>query len=215
MTLTFDVFWSFRSPYSYLAMHRLVAIERDYDVTLNFRPVYPIAIRMPGFFDHVDPRWPPYLMHDSKRVADMAGVPFIWPSPDPVVQDMATREIADDQPYIFRLTRLGAAACRQGRGLTFADHMSRLIFGGTKNWHEGDHMAKATAEAGLDLAELDAEIAADPDGFDADIRANEADQAKAGHWGVPLMVFDGEPFFGQDRIDLLLWRMGKAGLRER
>jgi len=26
------------------------------------------------------------------------------------------------------------------------------------------------------------------------------------------MVFRGEPFFGQDRIDVLLWRMQKAGL---
>jgi hypothetical protein len=29
------------------------------------------------------------------------------------------------------------------------------------------------------------------------------------------MVFEGEPFFGQDRIDLLLWRMQQHGLRER
>ena len=30
----------------------------------------------------------------------------------------------------------------------------------------------------------------------------EAQQAleDAGHWGVPTLVFDGEPFFGQDRI---------------
>jgi 2-hydroxychromene-2-carboxylate isomerase len=28
-----------------------------------------------------------------------------------------------------------------------------------------------------------------------------------GHWGVPTFVFEKEPFFGQDRIDLLIWRM--------
>jgi len=27
------------------------------------------------------------------------------------------------------------------------------------------------------------------------------------------MVFNGEPFFGQDRIDLLVWRMRQHGLR--
>jgi len=32
----------------------------------------------------------------------------------------------------------------------------------------------------------------------------------AGHWGVPLMVYKGEPFYGQDRFDQLLWRMGIA-----
>ena len=29
------------------------------------------------------------------------------------------------------------------------------------------------------------------------------------------MVFDGEPFFGQDRIDLLLWRLRQHGLQPR
>jgi hypothetical protein len=29
------------------------------------------------------------------------------------------------------------------------------------------------------------------------------------------MVFEGEPFFGQDRIDLLRWRMEQRGLRRR
>ena len=29
---------------------------------------------------------------------------------------------------------------------------------------------------------------------------------------VPTMVFQGEPFFGQDKIELLLWRMQQKGL---
>jgi hypothetical protein len=29
------------------------------------------------------------------------------------------------------------------------------------------------------------------------------------------MVFEGEPFFGQDRFDLLLWRMKQRGLEPR
>jgi hypothetical protein len=29
------------------------------------------------------------------------------------------------------------------------------------------------------------------------------------------MVFQGEPFFGQDRIELLVWRMKQHGLRPR
>ena len=44
------------------------------------------------------------------------------------------------------------------------------------------------------------------------IEDNEAAQKAAGHWGVPLMVFNGEPFFGQDRIDMLVWRMSQHGL---
>jgi 2-hydroxychromene-2-carboxylate isomerase len=32
---------------------------------------------------------------------------------------------------------------------------------------------------------------------------------------VPTLVFDGEPFFGQDRIDMALWRMEQKGLTKR
>jgi len=215
MSFPLDLFWSFRSPYSYLATPRLVAMQRDFDVDVALRPVYPIALRMPGFFRKVNPLWGPYLFRDCARIAEMNGIPFAWPSPDPIVQDFATMEIAAEQPYIHRLTRLGVAAHRHGRGLAFIDETSRLIFGGVKGWNEGDHLAGAAARAGLDLAELDAAISADPAGHETEIEANEAAQKAAGHWGVPLMVFRGEPFFGQDRLDVLLWRMQRAGLARR
>ena len=35
------------------------------------------------------------------------------------------------------------------------------------------------------------------------------------HTGVPLFVFEGEPFFGQDRMDMLIWRLKQHGLTER
>jgi 2-hydroxychromene-2-carboxylate isomerase len=45
-----------------------------------------------------------------------------------------------------------------------------------------------------------------------EIDANHAALEASGHWGVPTMVFQDEPFFGQDRIDTLRWRLEKAGL---
>lgn len=39
--------------------------------------------------------------------------------------------------------------------------------------------------------------------------------AGAGHWGVPLRALDGEPFYGQGRFDLLVWRLEQKGLRKR
>jgi 2-hydroxychromene-2-carboxylate isomerase len=49
MTLTYDLFWSFRSPYSYLVTPRLLEFERDFDVPANVRPVYPIAVPLMVF----------------------------------------------------------------------------------------------------------------------------------------------------------------------
>lgn len=213
MTLTYDLYWSFRSPYSYFVMKRLVELERDYDVTCNVRVVYPIAVRQPDFFDNNDPLWVQYFMRDIFRCAQFLGLPFGWPSPDPVVMDMATRKYPKEQPYIYRLTQLGQAAAEAGKGLALLNEVSRTIWSGeVKGWHEGDHLAKAAERAGLNLADLDAKIAGDPEHFDKAIKASQDAQRAGGHYGVPLMVFDGEPFFGQDRFDQMKWRMEQKGL---
>ncbi|MGH7815228.1 MAG: 2-hydroxychromene-2-carboxylate isomerase [Candidatus Binataceae bacterium] len=215
MTLEYDLFWSFRSPYSYLVTPRLIELERDYDVKCGVRPVYPIAVRISGFFKQINPMWPPYLLRDTMRIAEMLAMPYAWPFPDPIVMNMATGEVPKEQPYIHRLTRLGVAAAARGKGLPFLAEMSRVIFGGLRDWHRGDHLARAAERAGVDLAELDREIERDPDRYEAAIVANETAQKAAGHWGVPLMVFNGEPFFGQDRFDVLKWRMERTGLAHR
>ena len=215
MTLTADIFWSFRSPYSYLATRRYRALAEEYDLTLNLRPVYPLAIRQPDFFERSHPSWFRYLFIDVARLSQYLGVPFLPPQPDPIVQDIRTRQIADEQPHIFRLTRMGQAAARRGKSLAFADEVSRLIWGGTQGWNEGDHLAGAAQRAGLDFAELESEIARESETLDAEIAANQAALEAAGHWGVPTLVFEGEPFFGQDRIDLAVWRMEQKGLVKR
>ncbi len=209
-----DVFWSFRSPYSYLATKRLRALEQTWDIPVRPRPVYPIAIRTPEFFQEIRPQWTPYLMRDVFRLAQYLGLPFGPPRPDPVIMDMATREIAADQPYIHRLTRLGLLACERGdaEGWAFLDEVSTLIWSGQVDWTAGDHLSDAAARAGFDLAELDARQEAETDRLMDMLNANQAQQDKH-HWGVPLMVLnDDEAFFGQDRIDLLEWRLAEMGV---
>lgn len=215
MTLSFDVFWSFRSPYSYLATGRLVRIAAEYDVDVRVRPVLPLAVRDATFFERVNPLWPPYVLRDTFRIAQYIGVPFGWPRPDPIVQEFPSREVAKEQPYIYRLTRIGVDAVLRGRGLAFIDEVSRIIWGGTEGWNEGSHLHDAAARAGLDLAAMDAAIETEPGKYDHIIEENQRAHLAAGHWGVPTMVFEDEPFFGQDRIDLLIWRMEQHGLRRR
>jgi 2-hydroxychromene-2-carboxylate isomerase len=216
MTLHADLFFSFRSPYSYLAVGRYRALAEEYDLTIGLRTVLPIAIRDPAILFTGNPNVGRYIFIDAARSAQMLGLPYRWPRPDPVVQNLATREIAAEQPHIHRLCRLGQAAERAGKGLAFADEVSKVIWSGTvDDWHEGDHLAKASARAGLDFAALEAEAQADAETLDAAIAANQAALEAAGHWGVPTLVFEGEPFFGQDRIAMAKWRMEQKGLEQR
>lgn len=215
MTLRADLYFSFRSPYSYLALPKWRAAVQAYDLQIDLKPVYPLAIREPAFFERNHPNWLRYTIRDMMRVAQHAGTPFMPPRPDPIVQDIATRRIAEDQPYIYRLVRTGQVAARRGRGFAYADEVAQLVWGGTVDWHLGDHLKLAAERAGLDLADLDAEAERDAEAIDAEVAANQAALEAAGHWGVPTLVFNDEPFFGQDRVELALWRMEQAGLEKR
>ena len=207
-----DIFWSFRSPYSYLACDRLQAIKRDYDLDTEFRPVRPLALREPDFFSKGRRQFLPYLLKDTLREAERLGLPMAFPNPDPIRMDLASGNVDADQPFMDRIMPLGVAACEAGGGLEFAAAISRRIWSGEENWHEDGKLAAAAGEAGLDLAALDAWAASHEDEVAETVAANETAQLEY-HWGVPLMVLDSEPFFGQDRIDALIWRLNSLGLR--
>jgi len=213
--LTYDLYWSFRSPYSYLVTRRLRALEDEYEVRCNVRPIFPIAVRTPEFFETRDPLWFTYFQTDIRREAEFLGLPLRWPRPDPVFR-LPDGSYPKEQPHIHRLTYLGVAAAERGRGLPFLDEVSTLIWGGAvDNWHEGDHLRRAAERAGLDYDELSAAVDGDPEHHRAIVEASQVAQREGGHYGVPMMVFDGEPFFGQDRFDQLKWRMLQKGLKRR
>jgi 2-hydroxychromene-2-carboxylate isomerase len=216
MTISFDFYFSFRSPYSYLATPQVEELIARYDLQPRMRIVTPIAIRIPGFFKSVNPLWPPYLLRDTFRISQMHNIPYRWPRPDPIIMDITSGEVAADQPYIHNVSRMGVVAEREGKGFAFVRRAAHAIWSGEiDNWHEGDHLARAAAEAGLNPEELAATVRDEADDLAAEIERNEAGQRNAGHWGVPLFVFEHEPFFGQDRLDHLLWRLKQAGLKER
>ncbi|HUO12499.1 MAG TPA: 2-hydroxychromene-2-carboxylate isomerase, partial [Caulobacteraceae bacterium] len=114
MTLSYELYWSFRSPYSYMITPRLVALEAAYDVRGVIRPVYPLAVRTPEFFETRDPLWFSYFQRDIRREAEFLGLPLRWPRPDPVLMDFATRTYPKEQPHIHRLTQMGVAAAELG-----------------------------------------------------------------------------------------------------
>jgi len=181
------VYWSFRSPYSYLATPGLMQIAEDYEVELNLRVVLPIAVRSKAaLFDASNRKPAMYILMDSMRRAQFLGLPYAFPTnPDPVKQDYQTFKVAEEQPLIKRLAKLGVEAQRRGKGLPFAKEVSHLMEEAIK---AGDHLDE--------------------------VERNHQALEVAGHWGVPTMVVRGEPFFGQDRIETLRWRLDGYGLRK-
>ncbi len=216
LTLSVTLFWSFRSPYSYVLLPRINELHRRYDVEIDIRIVHPAAIRNPSYFARMDPLARPYFMQDSARVAAFHGMSFRRPVPDPIAQDPVTLAIAPDQPLAVRLGRLGIAAAERARGLEFATEVSQLLWDGSvTGWDEDDHLAQAAQRCGLNLAELEQAVSRNPAHHDAALETNGQELRASGHWGVPTMVFNAEVFFGQDRFEVLLWRLAQNGLKER
>jgi 2-hydroxychromene-2-carboxylate isomerase len=213
MSNSVDVFWSFRSPYSYLATPEMLELGKKYDVQVNLRVVLPLALRNPDILFNKSKdseNRVKYILMDWQRRAEMLGLPHKWPSPDPIVMDLKTMAISDDQPHIYRLSYLGVEAQRRGRGVEFAAAVSRLIWGGTANWNEGDIFEKTVTAAGFDLESMESACASGDHRTEIDQNQQLLDEA--GHWGVPTLVFEGETFFGQDRIGTLRWRLDQLGL---
>ena len=77
---------------------------------------------------------------------------------------------------------------------------------------EDDENLDAPGEHSQDTGDEPTE---DEENLDAEMALNQDALEKAGHWGVPTLVFEGEPFFGQDRIEMVQWRMEQKGLAKR
>ena len=46
-----DLYFSYRSPYSFLILPRMLELKEKYEIDINFKVVYHLAIRIPEFFD--------------------------------------------------------------------------------------------------------------------------------------------------------------------
>ncbi len=191
------VFWSLQSPYCWFLADRLHALSARADVDVVIKPVRPGVLRLPDAYRDRPEIEQRYFDADTLRTAKFLRVDYGPADPSPVEFIPGTWIAAAKQPRIDHLNALFVAACAAGLGLTFVDTVVRLIWdGGTPGWDR--HLDAAVAPLGLQTG----------DDCDAVLTTNESEMYAAGHWGVPLMVYRGEPFYGQDRFDQLLWRIG-------
>lgn len=194
MTATVDYFFSFRSPYSYLSAPRAFALAERHDIALVWRGVRPMAMRGQPL-----PRAKQlYILRDAAREADRLGLPF-GPMHDPLGDG------------VWRCLCIAEWANERGRLAAFVTRAAQAI------WAEAAEVAadaplRAVCEAsGLDWADCQRAIASSA--YRERVEANTARLAELGQWGVPTFVFDGEAYWGQDRIEDLDAALSAAGLR--
>ena len=212
-----DLYFSYRSPYSYLILPRMLKLKEKYDIEINFKVVYPIAIRMPEWFEGKNFfTFFFFKIIDMRLQAKKLGIPFTSKlKPDPIRQNIMTGKISSHQPYIFDICHLGQMAQMKGVGMEFAFEVSSLIFGGVENWNTDENLSEAAKKVGLDLNQLRDSVNVHEEEIIGQIKQNQVDQLNAGHHGVPLTVIGDKHFFGQDQFDKIMETLKENGLKER
>ena len=212
-----DLYFSYRSPYSYLILPRMLKLKEKYDIEINFKVVYPIAIRMPEWFEGKNFfTFFFFKMIDMRLQAKKLGIPFTSKlKPDPIRQNIMTGKISSHQPYIFDICHLGQMAQMKGVGMEFAFEVSSLIFGGVENWNTDENLSAAAKKVGLDLNQLRESVNVHEEEIIEQIKQNQVDQLNAGHHGVPLTVIGDKHYFGQDQFDKIMETLKENGLKER
>ena len=207
-----DLYFSFRSPYSYLILPRMVELRDKHGVDVNFKQVYPLAIREPEFFKGKN-LFTYFLIRriDYVRQAKKNNMVFVKPNPDPINQNLLTGKISDHQPYIFKLTHY-CQAIEKSKQLDFAVVVSNKIWSGLKNWNTDESIADATSKVGLKFEDIEKIRIENEQALIDEIKLNQKEQLEAGHHGVPLSVYKDKFFFGQDRFDDLVSELKKDGL---
>lgn len=176
-------YFSFRSPYAWLAALR---------VTEEALPVEAIPVAgMPSSANFADPAANPakrrYLVEDIGRLASARGIKVRWPK-------------AVDTDWI-KPHALFEWAKAQGQGEAALLALFAARFQRGEDLGE-DGVLQAVA-AGLGFqADAPARAVADP-AVQARLAGYMDDLARDGVFGVPFFVWNGQHFWGQDRIDAL------------
>jgi 2-hydroxychromene-2-carboxylate isomerase len=194
--LTCEMYFSFRSPYSYIALEQIEAILAPYGVPLVLKPVAPMVMR--GLELPSVKRM--YIVRDAKREADRLGVRF--------------GELCDPLGTgVLNCLAIAHWANQRGELLAFAKSAMRGIWAEAKDVAEYVDLRAIVERAGLPWEEARAAIG-DPKAPKA-AADNAFDLNGIGLWGVPSFRVGDYVGWGQDRLPLLADRLRRHALAEK
>lgn len=186
------VYTDYKSPYAYVANKALFALERTHDVELEWLPY---TLRIAEYLDSVDTRTPHnwrkvrYAYMDARRYANEQGLTLKGPK------------------RIYDATYASAGmlfAQRNGFFRAYHDTVFEMFWSHQLDLDVLDEMVALITSLGGDAAAFEA-YATGPARAEVDAITTHAENL--GVFGVPMMVLDGELFWGGDRIDMLAKRL--------
>lgn len=186
-----EVFVSFRSPYSYLALPQLIALRDRLGIEVKVRPVLPMVMRGLAV-----PRAKKlYIARDAKREADRLGIPFGR------VCDPLGKGIAHCMALFFQ------HAEGQPNELELVHSIARGAWSEARDVGHLPDLVELAGRAGVGEAEVRA--AAQDRTWKEKGQANRDALTALGLWGVPSFHMGEYATWGQDRIPFIRAEIAK------
>ncbi len=187
-----DVFFSFRSPYSYLSLARLNKLQQQYGSRLNvrLRPVLPMVER--GV--ELSPEKRNHILKDAARIANKHQIAFGYVR-DPLGDGLR------------RCLSLFYFAQDKGKEAEFVMSVMQGIWGEGVSINSDRGLRKLTQRAGLNFDE--ARHRSFDDSIAEQMQKNQHQLELMGLWGVPTFALTNDQnqlvdvFWGQDRLPWL------------
>jgi 2-hydroxychromene-2-carboxylate isomerase len=183
----------FKSPFAYLAFEPGLALEQRYQVRVSWKP-FQLRIKDKGQRSVYSDYKTRYSYLDARRWAKPRGL---------VIRSQL-------KPYDTRIALIGGLfAQKHGQLLPFNLKVYELFWKRELLPDDADQVAVTVATFGLSADEYRGYLA----GEGAAEYDRLQEEAAADHiFGVPIFVFENQPFWGYDRIPMLEERLAEAGL---
>jgi 2-hydroxychromene-2-carboxylate isomerase len=193
---SFDFYFDFSSPYSYIAAEQIDALADKHGWRANWKPIllgviFKATGGIPLTMAH--PWKSKYSLADFERSARFGGVPFKLPAKFPQASQSAARAV------------LWLQQTQPSKAVPFALEVFRTLF--VRDGDITDLNTLAAIAKGLDI-DADAMMTAIQDGAIKQALIGNNDEAAALEvFGAPTFVLDGERFWGADRMPQLEHRL--------
>jgi len=176
-----DLYFSVRSPFSYMALEQAAALHKLTGVQLRLRPVLPMVNR--GLA--VPEAKKRYILTDVKRECGLYGLPF-GRIHDPLGQGVSN------------CLAIGDGLAGEDEELDFYRSAARAIWSEGLDVSDASVLEKICKRAGVDWR--DARVYLGMDRWKKTVEGNRSDLAMLGGWGVPAFHTGRTVVFGQDRV---------------
>lgn len=201
MTLSLEVYYSFQSPYSYLALEPIYKLESDFDVELLWQPFSAKAAGQTLTPTPVIPEKLSYLFEDTTRYAQEMGVALRYPEGWP-----------ENEFDPGRATRGALVAADMGVLMEYNIKVSHKWWGLGENPNDESFTTQLCEELDIDLGEFLSKVSS------SDTRERVKGVYKRGKklgvFDTPTFVIDNkERIVGIDKIPYLNARLETMGLK--